>query len=70
MTEITSELIDAAEALVVEKQMGSTSLLQRKLRIGFTTAKEIMDVLEARGVVGQRRTDGMARDCLRPRNNP
>lgn len=48
----TDEMVPKAIEVVVESQMASTTLLQRKLKLGYARAARIMDNLEERGIIG------------------
>jgi S-DNA-T family DNA segregation ATPase FtsK/SpoIIIE len=57
------EVVRKAREIVIRYQLGSTSLLQRRLKVGYARAGRIMDVLEHQGVVGPVRA-GKTREVL------
>ncbi|MDY7080566.1 MAG: DNA translocase FtsK 4TM domain-containing protein [Chloroflexota bacterium] len=64
VAEFEDELLPDVIDLVLREQRASISLLQRKLRIGYTRASRIMDILEQHQVVGPQPTGGKAREVF------
>nr|HID13719.1 DNA translocase FtsK [Anaerolineae bacterium] len=62
--EYEDELLPDVIDLVLREKRASISLLQRKLRIGYTRAARIMDILEEKGVVGPQPPGGKAREVF------
>jgi S-DNA-T family DNA segregation ATPase FtsK/SpoIIIE len=63
----SDDLLDKAIDIVRESQWASTSFLQRKLRIGYTRAARLMDIMEERGVIGPPEgNNGSSRKVLLP----
>jgi S-DNA-T family DNA segregation ATPase FtsK/SpoIIIE len=56
-------LFEDAARLIVSSQIGSTSLLQRKMKLGYNRAGRLMDQLEAAGIVGSNQ-GSKARDVI------
>ncbi len=62
--EFEDELLPEVIDLVLKEDRASISLLQRKLRIGYTRASRIMDILEENNVVGPQPSGGRAREVF------
>lgn len=50
--EVLDELYDQAVQIVLEAKQASVSLLQRRMRVGYTRAARLIDSMEARGIIG------------------
>jgi hypothetical protein len=57
-------MFDEAVQIVLEKQKGSVSFLQRALRIGYSRSSRLFEQMEAYGVVGPQNRKGQERDVL------
>src|SRR5436309_7755355 len=60
--ELEDDLLDKAEEIVREEGRASISLLQRRLRIGYSRAARLIDQLENRGIIGHSESGGRARE--------
>lgn len=67
--EEADELLEEAIDLLKHQRKASTSLLQRRLRIGYPRAARLMDQLEEEGIVGPPQTGGRRRDVLVPEDD-
>jgi S-DNA-T family DNA segregation ATPase FtsK/SpoIIIE len=52
VTEEDEELVEKCIEIIRQEKRASTSLLQRRLRLGYTRAARIVDILEQRGILG------------------
>ena len=66
--ELDDELFEQAEQVVQEYERASISLLQRRLRIGYSRAARLIDLLEERGVIGRIESGGRAREVFDKRD--
>ena len=62
--ELEDDLLERAEEVVREYERASISLLQRRLRIGYSRAARLIDLLEERGIIGQFESGGRSREVL------
>jgi len=66
--ELDDELLDQAEQVVYEYERASISLLQRRLRIGYSRAARLIDLLEERGIIGRSEQGGRSREVFEKRD--
>jgi ribosomal protein S25 len=66
--ELDDELLEQAEQVVYEYEKASISLLQRRLRIGYSRAARLIDLLEERGIIGRAEPGGRSREVLERRD--
>jgi len=65
--ELEDDLLEQAEQVVQEYERASISLLQRRLKIGYSRAARLIDLLEERGTISRAEPGGRAREILEPR---
>jgi DNA segregation ATPase FtsK/SpoIIIE-like protein len=65
--ELEDDLLEQAEQIVQEYERASISLLQRRLKIGYSRAARLIDLLEERGVISRAEPGGKAREVLEQR---
>ena len=65
--EMEDELLEQAEQVVQEYERASISLLQRRLKIGYSRAARLIDLLEERGVISKAEAGGRSREVLETR---
>ncbi len=66
--ELDDELLEQAEQVVYEYERASISLLQRRLRIGYSRAARLIDLLEERGIIGRSEAGGRSREVFERRD--
>ena len=66
--ELDDELLEQAEQVVYEYERASISLLQRRLRIGYSRAARLIDLLEERGIIGRFEQGGRFREVFEKRD--
>src|SRR3989440_580151 len=62
--ELEDDLLEKAEEVVREYERASISLLQRRLRVGYSRAARLIDLLEERGIIGSSESGGRSREVL------